>query len=573
MTASASLPEILSDAVRRHQSGQLDEAAAAYARILEAQPLHPDALHLLGVVRAQTGRPGEAVALIAQAAALNPASVAYRTNLTKAARADAGIVGAAFLRAGDGLFDHGRPDAAAVCYRVALAFCPDDAVVLGNLAQALRNAGRAAEAVAPMGRAARLDPEDRQVAALRAGLHAALGDHPTAEEVFQALVDSRPEDPVARLGLADAVKCSGRFAEAMALYRRTLALEPANATAHFNLGVTASDCALGQAAIDGFRRAVRLAPDHVDARFNLGCQRLAAGDWDEGWRAFEWRLRRGVPVPDRGQPRWTGEPLEGRSVRLYAEQGHGDGIQFIRYAPLVAARGGRVVVECPAPLVTLFETVAGVASVHPLGEAPDTDLQCPLMSLPFVFGTRLETLPARVPYVTADPARAARWRGRMGDGAGLRVGLVWAGNAQFRGDHLRSPGLSALRPLLEVPGVRFVGLQVGEGRADLARVPVPDSLCDLGAELTDFADTAAVMANLDLVIASCTGSAHLAGALGVPVWVLLAHAPDWRWMHGREDSPWYPTARLFRQRRPGDWAELAARVATALRERAAARPF
>ena len=571
MPAPPSLPETLPEAVRLHQSGRLDEAAALYARILEAVPLHPDALHLLGVVRAQTGRPGEAVALVAQAVALNPASVAYRTNLTKAARGDEGAVGPALLRAGDGLFDRGRPDAAAVCYRAAAAHRPDDPVAWGNLAQALRNAGRAAEALVPMGRASRLDPDDRQVAALLGGLHFALGDLPAAEAVYRALVASRPDDPASRLGQADVVKCAGRFEEAMALYRRTLGLEPANATAFFNLGVTASDLALGRAAIENFGRAAMLAPDHVDARFNLGCQMLAAGNWEHGWREFEWRLRRGVPVPDRGEARWTGEPLEGRSIRLYAEQGHGDGIQFIRYAPLVAARGGRVLVECPAPLVTLFETVDGVHSVHPLGEAPDADFQCPLMSLPHVFGTRLESLPARVPYVKADPARVAHWRARMDGGTELRVGLVWAGNAQFRGDHLRSPGLAVLRPLLDVPGVRFFGLQVGEGRGDLDRVPVPDGLCDLGGEVTDFADTAAVMASLDLVIASCTGSAHLAGALGVPVWVLLAYAPDWRWMHGREDSPWYPTARLFRQRRYGDWAVGAARAAAALAEEAAAR--
>ena len=560
-----SAASLLSDAVRLHQSGQLAAAAESYARVLAEAPLHPDALHLLGVVRAQGGDAGEAVALIAQAAALNPASAVYRGNLVKAARGDGAAVGPGLLRAGDALFDAGAPELAARCYRAAVAARPDDALAWGNLAAALRDAGRPEEALAPMGRAAALAPGDRRIASLLGGLRFAAGDMAGAEAIFRALAAGNPGEAAARTALADAVKGQGRFAEAMDHYRRALTLAPADATAHFNLAVTASDVALLEPSIAGFRRVAALKPGHADARFSLSCQLLAAGRWEEGWREFEWRLRRDYRVPDRGRPLWTGEPLEGHRILLYAEQGHGDGIQFIRYAPLVAARGGRVLVECPAPLRTLFATVEGVESVHALDDVPDFDLVCPLMSLPLVLGTVAETLPARVPYVQADPARAAFWRREMGEGDGLRVGIVWAGNPRFRADHLRSPGLPALMPVLDVPGVRVFGLQVGEGRRDLDRVTLPDGFIDLGDRVADFADTAAVMANLDLVIASCTASAHLAGALGLPVWLLLAYAPDWRWMLEREDSPWYPTARLFRQRRYGDWAEVAARVAEELR--------
>ncbi len=578
MTASASLPDTLSDAVRRHRSGQLDEAAAAYARILEAQPLHPDALHLLGVVRAQTGRPGEAVALIARAAALNPASVAYRTNLTKAALGDAGAVGAALLRAGDGLFDHGRPDAAAVCYRASLVHRPDDPVAWGNLAQALRNAGRAAEAVAPMGRANRLDPGDRQIVAYLAGLHHALGDGAAAEVLLRGALARAPDDAALRLALADAVKLRGRPEEAIRLYRGALALAPGEAGAWFNLGVSLGDLGRQAESATPYRRASRLDPSHVDARYNLAHALLATGRYAEGWAAFEARFRRGVDIPDRGRPWWRGEALEGRRILLYGEQGHGDVIQFIRYAPLVARAGGRVMVECQPALRRLLARVEGVEEVHTLGEASDFDLICPLMSLPALFGAVPSGAAARVPYLDGAAAGEDRFAGLWPEGDGvLTVGLVWAGDPHAadarwsRADRRRSLPLAAFAPLLDIPGLRLVSLQKGSAAAQAAEPPFAGRMIDAMDRAEDFADTAALVRRLDLVVSVDTAVAHLAGALAVPVWVLSRFNGCWRWPAGREDSLWYPSARVLHQPRYDDWQPVLDRVAADLRTLAGGR--
>ncbi|AWK85498.1 glycosyltransferase family 9 protein [Azospirillum thermophilum] len=319
-------------------------------------------------------------------------------------------------------------------------------------------------------------------------------------------------------------------------------------------------------------RAVAAAPAAAEQRWNRGLTSLLAGRCREGWEDYESRWRTpGFPTKPRGftQPLWSGGPIAGRTILLHEEQGRGDAIQFIRYAPLVAARGARVVVETGADLAALFGSVEGVSQVVVSGDPlPPFDLHCPLLSLPRAFGHGLPDIPARVPYLQADPQRTARWADRLADadpgGRPLRVGLVWAGNPGFAGDRERSPGLEVLRPLLAQPGCRFYGLQVGAGRLALLGEAMPASFTDLGAEIGDFADTAAVMAGLDLVISSCTAPAHLAGALGRPVWVMLSHTPDWRWLLDRSDSPWYPTARLFRQPAPGDWSPVVAAMRDAL---------
>jgi len=568
MSAATLLP----DALRLHQSGQLAAAAEVYARVLEAEPLHPDALHLQGVLRAQTGRVGEAVTLVAQAAALNPASAVFRGNLAKAARAEGGAVGPALVRAGDALFDRGRADAAAACYRAAVAALPDNPVAWGNLALALRDSGCAAEALAPLRRAAALDPADGQVAALLGGLHMTLHDAPAAEAVFRDVLARQPDNTAARVALADAVKSSGRFGEAEDLYRKALATQPAELGGWFNLGVTLGDLGRHEESVAPFRRAIRLAPERVNARSSLAHALLITGRYEDGWPAFEARFEDDVHIPDRGRPWWRGEPLEGRTVLLYGEQGHGDALQFIRYAPLVARAGGRVVVECLPALVRLFARVEGVAEVHPLGAAPEFDLICPLMNLPTLFGTTLATVPAAVPYLDAAAAGEERFAGLWPAGdRTLNVGLVWAGDphaADPRWSHAdtrRSIPLAGFAPLLDIPGLRLVSLQKGAAAAQASQPPFAGRILDVMGHVADFADTAALVRRLDLVISVDTSVAHLAGGLGVPVWVLSRFDGCWRWLTDREDSPWYPTARVFRQQRIGDWQPVLDRVAAELR--------
>lgn len=335
-----------------------------------------------------------------------------------------------------------------------------------------------------------------------------------------------------------------------------------------------------RAALAALDVALAAAPNEPGLHWNRAVALLQAGEWAEGWREFEWRRhddRAEPPWRDLGAPTWRGEPLAGRTILLYAEQGLGDTLQCLRFAPSVAALGGRVILEVQFPLVDVARRTKGVAAVVARGDAlPPFDLECPLMSLPGVLGATPDSIPGAVPYLIARDDLADTWSERL-DGiaanARLRVGLVWAGNPRFADDRRRSPGLAALRSILDAPGVHFLGLQKGEGRAASADAPPPPAnFTDLGPSIETMDDTAAIMTGLDLIISSCTAPAHLAGGLGRPLWLLLPHAPDWRWLLDRDDTPWYPSARLFRQTRPGDWRGVAERVRTALAEAAPSRP-
>ncbi len=331
------------------------------------------------------------------------------------------------------------------------------------------------------------------------------------------------------------------------------------------LRVVAGDVA---GAIRIYRERLRSAPRDSDLHHALGHLLLMTGDFAAGLEECEWRRQPAAPPV----PRWRGAPLNGARILVHGEQGFGDNFQFARYAGLVAERGGRVVMGTRAGMKPLLMTVPGVVEVVASGESL-TDIAChiPMMSLPYVFGTRLDSIPNATPYMTADPARATAWKERLDAYPGLRVGLVWSGNTDTIYNARRSPGLAALRPLIGCPGVTTFGLQMGGGRADLDGADLPSSFVDLGPDLTDFAETAAAMTALDLIVSPCTSTTHLAGALGRPLWVMLASAADWRWFRDRDDSPWYPTARLFRQQTESDWSVPVTRMRAALEEMAAAK--
>jgi hypothetical protein len=319
--------------------------------------------------------------------------------------------------------------------------------------------------------------------------------------------------------------------------------------------------------------ALAARPDFPAARWTRAMARLQAGDMPGGWDDFEarWSLPEVGPGPAIPRPVWDGTPLAGRRLLLQPEQGLGDTIQFARYAPLLAARGGTVVLGVQPPLQRLLRSLeAPGVTVVACGEVlPPIDCYLPLLSVPRVLRQGLGDIPAAAPYLVAEPAAVARWRRRIGAACGgaLAVGLVWAGNPRHINDANRSLPPAQLAALAAVPGVRFFGLQCGPGRA--VAPPLPE-MVDLAAGLDDFAETAAVLAALDLLISVDTAPLHLAGALGRPAWALLPAVPDWRWLLGRVDSPWYPSLRLFRQPRPGDWAAVIAEVGVALRRRAGA---
>ncbi len=433
----------------------------------------------------------------------------------------------------------GRLAAAEATYRTILAEAPADAEALSNLG-AVFNTARCHEAA---------EAACRQALMARPGYWAAL----------------------ANLGMS--LHRQQRYDEAVAAYVASLRANPGNSSACTNLAVSLNEQWRMAESLRMHDAAVRLAPQDAEVRNNRALAWLMAGDFERGFAEFEWRWRAPAMKPhDVPGEQWRGEPPAGRKILLHDEAGFGDTLQFVRYAPLLAARGARVLLQVQPPLVRLMrQSFPGVAEVFGRGEAlPDYDLHCPMLSLPHGFRTRIDTVPSDTPYLLVDQAAASRWRWRL-DEASLDqayIGLVWAGASRpdmpdaFAMNRRRSLTLSQFAPLADVPGVRFVSLQLN---AKAEAVPPGMAMLDPMAEMADFADTAALVANLDLVIAADTAVAHLAGALGRPVWVLSRYDACWRWLAGRQDSPWYPSLRFYRQPRPGDWDSVLSAVREDLR--------
>lgn len=359
---------------------------------------------------------------------------------------------------------------------------------------------------------------------------------------------------------------------AEAALRDALAREPDAVDAQVKLGAVLFESGRPAEAAQILRHAIALAPRHAEAHSYLSMALLAQGDLENGFAEYEWRRAHlGFPAMDPTIPEWRGGMLEGRTILLYGEQGLGDVLQFARYASVAAAVGGRVLLQVPGPLVRLLASVPGVAQVIAAGQPlPRFDCHLPLMSLPLVVGTRLDTIPLNIPYLRPDPVDVAAWAERLEGVEGLKVGLVWSGNPRPHDrdanlvDRRRSLPLTAFAPLAGIPGLTFISLQKGEPATEASSPPTGMTLLDRTDAITDFAHTAALVAQLDLVISVDTSVAHLAGALGKPVWVLSRFDACWRWLGNRPDSPWYPTARIFGQPRPGDWPSVMAAVAEAL---------
>ena len=396
-----------------------------------------------------------------------------------------------------------------------------------------------------------------------------LGRTGEAIEALRKAVAIDPNIPEAWSNLGNEFRNDLNFDNAIECYQKALALRPNFADAQCNLGVALQESQPSlQPAIAAFEKAIAMDPNFATAHWNLGFSLLLTGDFSRGLPEYEWRWRTGTVVLPRNfpQPQWDGSPLAGRRIYLHAEQGLGDTIHMSRYIPLVAARGGIVTLECPASLIPLLRQLRGLANINPTGaRPPDFDLHCPLMSLPLIFNTRLDTIPRDVPYLHPDPQLAAQWSQRLPpDSAHPRVGLVWAGQPTNKNDRHRSIRLEQLAPLAAAKNARFFSIQKGAASEQAAHPPSGLQLADFTADLQNFADTAAMIANLDLVITVDTAVAHVAGAIGRPVWLLIPYRPDWRWLLDREDSPWYPTMRIFRQTTRGDWPPVIARAASEL---------
>jgi tetratricopeptide (TPR) repeat protein len=601
---------LLRQALRCHQAGQLAEAERLYHVVLTQDPRHPDALHLLGMIEHQRGRPDTALALIERAIAACPGMAEFHNNLgtvqmalrrfEEAAAAfrqavvlDPGLASASY-NLGLALQQLNRDDEAIACYERALRLEPD-AAGFNNLGVALKSRGDLPAAIRCFEQALALDPRHpdahlnlgyglRDLGRLDGAMdcferRATLPDPPTslliqlgmllqkhrrgrdAAAVYERVLQ-KERAPVVLNNLGTILMEQDRVDEAESLLREAVARQPDYAHAHSNLGNALGARRRTAEAIACYERAIQLDPEYADAHFNLAMSLLAQGDFRRGWQEYEWRWRaENFPsrLPDFPQPRWNGEDAPGKVVLLHAEQGLGDTLHFIRYLPRVAARGARVVLVCPKELHSLVRGLPGLVQLlPPTRQFPEFDYHAPLLSLPRIFGTTLENIPADVPYLPAPPLE--RLPLEPAAAGCLRVGVVWAGGTRYPKDHLRSLKLAQLLPLLRTPGVQFYSLQVGDKARELASLPSDVRVIDVGGRARDFADTAAAVAQLDLLISTCTSVVHLAGALACPTWVLLSYLPCWRWLFDREDSPWYPTVRLFRQQKPGDWDELLARV-------------
>lgn len=547
--------EQLAAALASHQQGRLDEASAIYREIIAADPNHADAHHLLGLIAHQQGDHEAACAGVERAIALDDRVLLYHANFVR--------ILTALGRYGDAL-------AAA---RRALALEPDNAEVLSDLAGALLRMERSEEALSVAARATAIAPDleaarrNLALAHLGEGRSAQAKDElQRAETHYAASLKLDPTLLDALVNLGNVFRLRYRLDDAMACYEAAITKAGDIPEVHANLGVVRQEMGDTAAAIACYDRALRLDPDNPEVRRNRAQALLKGGNFEDGWREFEWRWRTAHFAAfrrDWKKPRWQGEALNGETVLVHAEQGFGDSLQFARYLPMIAARGARVVVECPANLGVLISGVSGVAAVSAYGTAlPKHDYQIPMMSLPGVFASDFDNMPNTVPYLSVAERHARKWRERLagmasaGDKASEpNIGLVWRGSANHQRNAWRSPGLAAFAPLLDVPGFRFFSLQKDDEAADMASAALgEEKLVALGTRVADFNDTAAAILNLDLVISPDTAVAHLAGALGRPVWLVLPFASEWRWFEGRDDSPWYPTMRLFHQPTRDDWA-------------------
>ncbi|GAB7521465.1 tetratricopeptide repeat protein [Paraburkholderia sp. 2C] len=550
---------MLHQAVAMQQNGAHAEAEDLYREILALRPAHFDAIQLLGALSLQTGRIDEGIELLKKAVLINGKHAPLHSNLAYSYNTQ--------RRFSEGLASANR----------ALTLQPGLVDALTNRGNALAGLGRATEALASFDKALALQPGFAQAWNNRACALRDLNRPMDAIASCDQAIALQPGYAEAWSNRANALSDLNRAVDAQANYRRALELAPEFCDAWSNLGLALIDTRQHEEALRSYERALALDPDAAEAHWNYSLCLLQMGRFDQGWREYEWRWQRQrIKASQRGfaQPLWLGDsPLDGKTILLHAEQGLGDTLQFCRYAPLVAAKGGKVILEVPAELTRLLTTLDGVAELVEQGKPlPAFDCHAPLLSLPFAFQTDLANIPCTTPYLFADRAAAQRWRERLAsDAHAFKVGVVWAGGNRphvpelRRYDARRSVTLDMLRPILGVPQVRFYSLQKGPSAQQLREAPeLAERIVDHTDEFTDFADTAAFVDNLDLVITVDTAVAHLAGAMGKPVWIMNRFDTCWRWLLDRTDSPWYPDARLFRQPALGDWNTVIEAVRDAL---------
>lgn len=547
-------PEILNNiGLALRALGRLDDAKAKYEKAVRVNPHHVQALNNLGSLFYELGNWSEAVRWAERALTVNPKDASAHYNLGNALRAQEKRSDAiahyehalhlqpnyvdALVNLGITLCAEDRPDEAIAQFQQALHLVPDHLQALNNLANALRDKGRFEEAVS----------------------------------LYERVLKLKPDYPEALMNFGVALRDQGKAQEAIQTYEQALRMKPGLAEALVNTGVALQDLGRWEEAVVKHEEALALKAHLVDAQWNMALALLALGRYPEGWALYESGLSKKNKRPAVfTTKKWDGSVFSGKRLLIWCEQGLGDSLQFIRYVPMCKAKGGKVVVLCPQPLARLFRNTTGVDEVVGAIHESDFDYQIAMMSLPYVFGTTRDTIPADIPYVHVSHEARGKWAPQFLGSKQFRVGLVWAGNPVEHVvqahliDQRRSLKLSQMMPILDTRDVQFYSLQMGKAAGQIDELGFRDKIVDLMPAVHDLMDTAAIIENLDLVISVDTSVVHLAGALGKPVWVLSRFDACWRWLQNHETNPWYPTARVFGQSSPGDWETVIGQVAGAL---------
>lgn len=538
---------LLSKAFALHQGGRYAEAGPLYKTVLQMEPRQVDALHLLGLLCCDTGNDESAVRWIGQALAINPGFSAAHVNL-----------GLALRRLG-------RHEEALASYDRAIAIVPDVVEAHFNRGNLLRDMGRTQDAFDSFLRVLQFQPMYADALNNCGSILWKAEKHMESIGYFDRVLAIEPGHIDAQVNKASALEKLGELDEALKIYDRVLEIEPEHVPALVNRGVILEEKGLIPQALEHYLHAQRLSPDYADAHWNEALCRLKVGEYEAGWEKYEWRWKelRKRWIRDFKQPQWQGEPLSGRTILLHAEQGFGDTLQFCRYAKLVADLGARVVLEVQDTLVSLLSSLAGVSQVVARGsELPEFDVHCPLLSLPRLLRTRVEQIPGSSAYLSVPQKTLQKWQRLIPASGRRRIGLVWSTTTQGN----KNLPVSMLEGLIHESADYFC-IQKGVCDDDRYYLGQFQNIFVHDVDLEDFSDTAALVACMDIIVSIDTSVAHLAGALGKPVWIMLPFAADWRWMIGRHDCPWYETARLFRQAVPNDWVSVVDHISVALQGR------
>lgn len=531
------------------QHGQLAQAKSILEDLLKDEPNYFDALHLCGIVLRQLQETKRSIAFLEKALVINSDHADLHSNL------------------GNALTDDAQYEQAVTHCNMAIRLNPRHTNAHSNRAIALQRLGKLDEALKSFAAAIHIKPDDAKAHFNRGNALTELKQLEAAVASYDRAINLKSDYAQAHANRGVALTSLGQLDAALTSCEKAIAIQPNDAQAIANCGLVQQELRQLGAAFASYEKAISLKPDLADAHWNKSLALLLCGEFETGWKLYEWRWRNGglgFKIPNFSQPLWLGvESLKGRTILLHSEQGFGDTIQFCRYAKLVKALGARVVMQVPRALLTLLQSLDGVDELVAKGQAlPAFDYHCPLMSLPLAFKTTLSTAPSPEPYLRSDSAKVAQWHARLGPKTKPRIGLVWSGSTGHKNDHNRSLELDALAPYLP-EGLAYVCLQNEIREVDKLALQ-QSTIQHFSDELKDFADTAALCELMDVVISVDTSVAHLSGALGKPTWILLPHNSDWRWLLDREDSPWYDSVRLFRQDKSWSWSTVLQKVTKAL---------